>query len=93
MVRPRLRRRIRFNPRAVFFKPQGIPMSMLEIESLSYEEMEALRLRHLKNMEQEEVAKEMKTSRPTIQRILASGHKKIISALVRGRAIAIEKKL
>jgi predicted DNA-binding protein (UPF0251 family) len=68
-------------------------MAVLEQETLSYEEMEALKLRHLKRMEQEEVAKKMKTSRPTVQRILASGHKKIITALVKGKAIAIEKDL
>jgi RNA polymerase sigma factor (sigma-70 family) len=68
-------------------------MSMLEIEDLSHEEVEALRLRHLKEMEQEEVAKAMNTSRATVQRILTSGYKKIISALVKGKAIAIHKEL
>lgn len=93
MVRPRGRRYIRFNPKVVYFKPRGVPMYLLEQETLSHEEIEALRLRHLKGLEQEEVARQMKTSRPTVQRILASGHKKIITALVKGKAIAIEKEL
>jgi predicted DNA-binding protein (UPF0251 family) len=90
MVRPRLKRRIRFRPEATFFKPRGIPMRALEIVELTKEEMEALRLRHLKDLEQEEVAKRMDTSRTTVQRILNSGYKKIITALTKGRAIEIE---
>ena len=91
MVRPRLKRRIRFFPNIKFFKPRGVAMRDLEIENLSHEEVEALRLRHLKDLEQEEVAKKMNTSRTTVQRILNSGYKKIIGAIVYGRAIAIEE--
>ena len=90
MVRPRLRRRVKFFPNIKFFKPRGVPMQDLIIEVLSHEEVEALRLRHLKDLEQEEVAKQMKTSRTTVQRILNSGYKKIITAIVKGRAIAIK---
>ncbi|NIP32456.1 DUF134 domain-containing protein [Candidatus Saccharibacteria bacterium] len=90
MVRPRLRRHIRFFPNIKFFKPRGVPMRDLEIETLTHEEVEALRLRHLKDLEQEEVAKQMKTSRTTVQRILNSGYKKLITAIVKGKAIAIE---
>ena len=66
-------------------------MRDLQIENLTHEEVEALRLRHLEDMEQEEVAEKMKTSRTTVQRILNSGYKKIIGAIVHGRAIAIEE--
>jgi len=91
MVRPRLKRHVRFFPNIKFFKPRGVPMRDLQIENLTHEEVEALRLRHLEDMEQEEVAEKMKTSRTTVQRILNSGYKKIIGAIVHGRAIAIEE--
>lgn len=90
MVRPRMRRRIMFRPEIKFFKPRGVPMRDLEIVNLTHEEVEALRLRHMQDLEQEEVAKKMNTSRPTVQRILSSGYKKLISAIVKGKAIAIE---
>jgi len=86
-----LRRRINFRPTVKFFKPRGVPMRNLEIENLSHEEIEALRLRHLQDLEQEEVARRMNTSRTTVQRILDSGYKKLIAAIVKGRAIEIEE--
>jgi predicted DNA-binding protein (UPF0251 family) len=93
MVRPRLKRHVRFFPNVKFFKPRGVPMRNLKIEKLTHEEVEALRLRHLDDLEQEEVAKKMKTSRTTVQRILNSGYKKLVGAIVEGRAIAIEEDL
>ena len=56
MPRPRLCRRIRFNPNVNYFKPQGVPMSQLEIVELTVEEMEAFRWRHIHNLEQKEAA-------------------------------------
>ena len=91
MPRPRLRRRIRFNPNTVYFKPQGVPMSMLDEIEITAEEIEALRLKNIKNMDQVECAKAMKTSRSTFQRILSSAYKKVSRALVRGKAIKISK--
>lgn len=90
MSRPRLRRRIRFSPSARFFKPQGIPMPYLEQVELSHEELEALRLKHVKNMDQIQAAKEMNTSQSTFQRILSSAQKKVAEALVKGKSIKIE---
>jgi len=89
MPRPRSRRRIRFRPRARFFKPQGIPLRVLEIVQLTDEESEALRLKHLKKLDQKECAKEMKTSPSTFQRILSSAHAKISEAMVQGKAVRI----
>jgi len=92
MVRPRLCRRIRFNPNITYFKPQGVPMRYLEIIELTIEEAEALRLRNIKDLEQEEAAKKMNTSQSTFQRILSSAYKKITEALIEGKAIKIIKK-
>lgn len=91
MVRPRLCRRIRFNPNITYFKPQGVPMRFLEIIELTTEEAEALRLRNIKNLEQVDCAKQMKTSQSTFQRILSSAYKKIAEALIEGKAIKIIK--
>ena len=54
------------------------------------EEMEAIRLKDLKGLEQAECAATMELSRPTFQRILQSARSKIATALVEGRAIIIE---
>ena len=91
MVRPRLCRRIRFNPNITYFKPQGVPMRYLEVVELTTEEAEALRLRNIKDLEQEEAAKKMNTSQSTYQRILSSAYKKITEALIEGKAIKIIK--
>jgi len=91
MVRPRLCRRIRFNPNVTYFKPQGVPMRFLEVIELTTEEAEALRLRNMKDLEQEEAAKKMNTSQSTYQRILSSAYKKITEALIEGKAIKIIK--
>jgi len=90
MPRPRICRRIRCQPRVGYFKPRGIPLSQLEIVTLTLEEIEALRLKHILNLEQIEAAKRMRISQPTFQRTLASAYKKIALALVEGKAIKIK---
>lgn len=89
MPRPRLCRRIRFHPGIVFFKPQGVPMRSLEMIELTLEEVEALRLKNIKDFNQEKCARLMKTSQSTFQRILSSAYKKISDALINGKAIKI----
>jgi predicted DNA-binding protein (UPF0251 family) len=91
MVRPRLCRRIGFNPNITYFKPQGVPMRELEMVELTAEEVEALRLRNTEDLEQEEAAKKMNTSQSTFQRILSSAYKKITEAIIEGKAIKIIK--
>ncbi len=89
MVRPRLCRKISFNPNITYFKPQGVPMRNLEIVELSIEEIEAYRLRHIDDLEQKEAADKMHTSQSTYQRILYSAYKKIADALINAKAIKI----
>ena len=91
MPRPRLCRKIEFNPNITYFKPQGVPMRELEIVELTAEEIEAYRLRHINDMEQQEAADKMHTSQSTYQRILYSAYKKIADALINGKAIKIIK--
>lgn len=89
MSRPRLCRRIRFNPHITYFKPQGVPLRHLEVVEMTAEEVEALRLKNIEDLEQIECARLMKTSQSTFQRILSSAYKKLSQALIQGRAIKI----
>ena len=89
MPRPRCHRRIRFKPNTTYFKPQGVPMSQLEVIELTIEEVEALRLKNIKDLDQNECAKKMNTSQSTFQRILDSAYKKVSQALIEGKAIKI----
>ena len=89
MARPRLCRRIRFNPSVRYFKPQGVPLRSLEVIDLTAEEVEALRLKNIEKLEQKESAKKMNTSQSTFQRILSSAYEKITKALIEGKAIKI----
>ncbi len=89
MPRPRLCRKINFNPQTTYFKPRGVPLKLLKKIELTIEELEALRLKNLKNLDQIQAAQIMKTSQSTFQRILTSAYKKISLALVEGRAIKI----
>ena len=91
MPRPRLRRHIRFDPRVYYFKPQGIPVRNLEVVDLTTEEAEALRLKNIKDMDQNQCAKSMRTSQSTFQRILTSAYKKISMSIIDGKAIRIIK--
>ncbi len=91
MSRPRLFRRVSFDPRVTYFKPQGVPIRELEIVGLTVEEAEALRLKNMKGFNQKQAAEKMKTSQSTYQRILSSAYKKITEALIEGKAIKIKK--
>jgi predicted DNA-binding protein (UPF0251 family) len=91
MARPMKPRRVLFDPNVVYFKPRAVPLSILEEVDLSIDELEALRLYDLKNLEQVEAAKKMNVSQSTFQRILTSARHKVSQALVEGKAIKIRK--
>jgi len=82
-------RRIEFLPDVTYFKPAGIPLRFLEEISLSFEEIEAIRLRDIEGLEQEHAAERMHISRPTFQRVLSAARQKIADALISGKAIRI----
>jgi uncharacterized protein len=90
MSRPSLCRRVGFIPAVTYFKPAGIPLRELEENRLSVEEMEAIRLKDLEDLEQEQCAERMNVSRSTFVRILDAGRKKVADALVKGKAVRIE---
>jgi predicted DNA-binding protein (UPF0251 family) len=90
MVRPRLCRRVRFNPNVTYFKPRGIPLKRLEETILNVDEFEAVRLKDLEGLEQDECARKMNISQPTFHRLVLSARKKIADAIINGKAIRIE---
>ena len=65
-------------------------MIALEKVSLTVDELEAIRLKDLEGLDQEDAALTMKISQPTFHRILESAHHKIAEGLVKGKAIGIE---
>lgn len=93
MARPKLCfcQGIKFAPGVIYFKPQGVPMRSLQVVELSMEEIEAVRLRHINKLKQEEAGRKMRTSQSTFQRILYSAYEKIADALINGKAIEIKK--
>lgn len=91
MVRPKRFRCLQFNPEVLYFKPQGVPMSILEEEELFHDELEALKLHDVDELDQIEAAKKMQVSQPTFARILDKAYKKMAVAIIKGKAIKIVK--
>lgn len=89
MPRPRKLRKICFCPQVTLFKPRGIPLRNLELQELSMEEMEAIRLRFVEGLDQMACAKVMHTSQSTFARILNQAQQKIADAIIHGKAIKI----
>ena len=73
----------------MYFKPRGVPLSMLDEVILTIDELEAIRLKNIEGLEQIKAARKMKVSQSTFQRILSSAYKKISDALINGKAIKI----
>lgn len=90
MPRPQKPRRVGFIPDATHFKPAGVPLRVMEEVRITIEEAEAVRLKDLDGLEQEEGASKMNISRSTFQRVLASARQKIADALLNGKAIRID---
>jgi predicted DNA-binding protein (UPF0251 family) len=72
-----------------FYKPRAVPLASLEVVNLGQDEIEAMRLCDSEDLDQEEAAKRMNISRGTIQRLLYSGRKKVIGALINSKALRI----
>ena len=90
MARPINCRRVSSMPQSDYFKPRGIPLSMLEEVVLTVDEFEAVRLADLQGLFQEQAAEKVNVSRQTFGRIIESAHKKVAEALVQGKALKIE---
>lgn len=92
MPRPRYRRNLRFRPRVYYFKPRGVPMRELQTVQLLAEEVEALKLYHIDQLDQTSAAEQMHISQPTFSRTLDRAYQKVSRALIDGCAIEIQSK-
>lgn len=79
----------RFDASGLYYKPRGVPMASLELETLELDEFEAMRLCDLDGLEQTEAGEKMGVSRGTIQRLLETGRKKLISAFLERKALQV----
>jgi predicted DNA-binding protein (UPF0251 family) len=88
--RPRCPRRIENEPDVTYFKPRGVPLDGLDVVILSLEELEAVRLIDLEGMEQEQASQKMGISRRAFWEDLQGARRRIVEALVGGKAIEIK---
>jgi predicted DNA-binding protein (UPF0251 family)/DNA-directed RNA polymerase subunit RPC12/RpoP len=90
MARPTKWRQIEYIPTVENFIPSKTASADFEENVLKLEELEAIRLKDLEGLEQEECAMKMQVSRPTFQRILLAAREKIADSLINGKAIRID---
>lgn len=89
MSRPTKYRTVEFFPEDTYFVPWDKPKCEIEEIILKVEELEAMRLKDIEELNQEKCAKRMQVSRQTFQNIIDSARKKIAVALTEGNAIRI----
>jgi len=85
-------RKLPFSPEIKVYKPAGIPSKDLHYVELNLDEWEALRLKNIEELNQNESAKKMAISQSTFARILNSANKKVGKALINGCGIRILEK-
>ncbi|MBN2478839.1 MAG: DUF134 domain-containing protein [Parachlamydiales bacterium] len=90
MPRPKNIRKISHLPTVTFFKPAGVRTKDLQIITLSYDEVEALRLNYHLSLPQKQSANKMEISQSTFHRLVENANKKLANALISGKAIKIE---
>lgn len=90
MSRPQKWRKVEFIPNIQYFGPLDSQTANMEENILLIEEAEAIRLKDVEKLEQEECAEKMEISRQTFQRILSTGREKIADSIINGKAIRIE---
>lgn len=89
MPRPRKHRNCQLYEGDQVFKPRSVPMRDLDVIHLGHDELEALRLCDLESLDQEGAGERMGVSRGTVQRLLKSGRRKVIRAVVQNSALRI----
>lgn len=89
MARPKKFRRIEFFPQNTYFIPLGKQRCKVDEVKLRLEELEAMRLKDIEGLNQEECAEKMEVSRQTFQNIIDIARKKVTMALIEGKAINI----
>lgn len=86
MPRKEKERLIRGQPLVSVFKPAGVPARELKRVTIRLDEYEAIRLADYEGLRQEDVARHLGVSRPTVSRILASARRKIAMSITKGMA-------
>ena len=90
MPRRRKNRNCRMLDDDIHFKPCGIPRTELENVTLELDEFEALRLCDYDGLNQIQAAEVMEVSRGTVQRLLISGRKKLVDAILNTKDLVIK---
>ncbi|MCY6484202.1 DUF134 domain-containing protein [Clostridium aestuarii] len=90
MPRPVKWRRVQFFPENNYFVPLGKRKCELQEIVLKIEELEAMRLKDIEKLNQEQCAEKMMVSRQTFQNIIDGARRKVTQALTEGKAIKIE---
>lgn len=90
--RPRKKRCCRRYRADRVYKPQGIPMKDLAVIELGLDQFEALRLCDVERMDQTDAGAVMGVSRGTVQRLLYSARRELVSAILAGKAFTINLK-
>jgi len=88
-MRPRCKYRIGYCPPNREFRPEHCRSDL--VVEISAEEVEALRLKNIKNLDQTEAAAKMGVSQSTFQRVLTSAYKKVSEALIQGKILKIKE--
>ena len=89
-ARPILNKIINTIPMYVYYVPYGVPEDKLKEVCLNLEELEALNLKDKQGLNQTESAKKMGISRPTFHRLIKSARKKMVTAIIEGKALRFE---
>ena len=89
MPRPTKCRKVDFLPESTYFIPLGKRKCEVDETTLKVEELEAMRLKDIEELNQEECAERMQVSRQTFQNIIDKARKKVAQALTQGKAIQI----
>lgn len=77
-------------PGSLVIKPAGTPTWQLEKVVLDLDELECLRLCDGEGLSQAAAGEQIGVSRGTVQRLVTSGRKKIIDAILNSQALIIQ---
>lgn len=89
MARPIKCRRVENLPEYTYFIPAGRRKCEIENITIKVDELEAMRLKDIEDLNQEECAEKMHVSRQTFQNIIDSARKKLATAIIEGKGIEI----
>lgn len=90
MARPTKWRKIEHIPSFKYFVPSDTEPLCQQENILKLEELEAIRLKDLERLEQDQCAEKMQVSRATFQRILLIAREKVADSLINGKSVRIE---